>query len=77
MAAIGSAVGLGNVWRFPYICAKHGGGAFLIPYFVAMITVGLPMLMLEFGIGHHMFHAAPLAMRKIRRKAEFDGLPKE
>ena len=43
MAAIGSAVGLGNLWRFPYIAASHGGGAFLIPYFVAVLTTGIPV----------------------------------
>ena len=52
LAAIGSAVGLGNIWRFPYVAYENGGGAFLIPYLVALLTAGLPLLMLEYGIGH-------------------------
>ena len=46
MAAIGSAVGLGNIWRFPYMCYKHGGGAFFIPFFIAIFTLGIPLLIL-------------------------------
>ena len=39
-AAIGSAVGLGNIWRFPYVAYKNGGGAFILPYLVALLTTG-------------------------------------
>ncbi|MFW5997012.1 MAG: sodium-dependent transporter, partial [Lentisphaeria bacterium] len=68
LAAIGSAVGLGNVWRFPYMAYDNGGFAFLIPYLVALFVVGLPILILEFGIGHHMRASAPLAFRKVNSR---------
>ena len=51
IAAIGSAIGLGNFWRFPYLCYKYGGAFFLIPYLLSFFFLGLPMLMLEFCIG--------------------------
>ena len=52
LAAIGSAVGLGNVWRFPHECYSNGGSAFLIPYIVAMVVIGIPLLIMEFSLGH-------------------------
>ena len=51
IAAIGSAIGLGNFWRFPYYCYKHGGGVFFVPYLCCLFFLGLPMLMLEFSLG--------------------------
>jgi NSS family neurotransmitter:Na+ symporter len=73
LAAIGSAVGLGNIWRFPYVAYENGGGAFLIPYFVALFTAGIPILMLEFALGHHREASAPMAFRHIDPKWEWLG----
>ena len=47
LAAIGSAVGLGNIWRFPYVAYENGGGAFVLPYLIALLTAGLPFLLLD------------------------------
>ncbi|GAA1750629.1 sodium-dependent transporter [Streptomonospora arabica] len=70
LAAIGSAVGLGNIWRFPYVAYDNGGGAFLIPYLVALLTAGIPLLILEYAIGHRFRASPPAAYRRLNRFAQ-------
>lgn len=73
LAAVGSAVGLGNIWRFPYIAFSNGGGAFLVPYFFAIFTAGIPLLILEYGLGHKYKGSTPLAIARLKRKWEWLG----
>ncbi|MDO4640968.1 MAG: sodium-dependent transporter [Neisseria sp.] len=72
-AAIGSAVGLGNIWRFPYVTYDNGGGAFMIPYLVALLTAGIPLLFLDYAIGHKYRGSPPLAFRRLNKHFETFG----
>nr|MDE6846394.1 sodium-dependent transporter [Lachnospiraceae bacterium] len=51
LAVAGSAVGLGNIWRFPYLAAKYGGGIFLLTYLILMLTFGYALIMSETALG--------------------------
>lgn len=66
LAAIGSAIGLGNVWRFPYITGQYGGGAFVIVYIGCVLTVGLPIMLAEFLIGRKTQRNPVGAFRDLR-----------
>ncbi|MFD1719466.1 sodium-dependent transporter [Georgenia deserti] len=70
LAAIGSAVGLGNIWRFPGVAYENGGGAFLVPYLVALLTAGIPILLLDYSLGHRFRGSAPLVFRRLGRRLE-------
>ncbi|SHI80263.1 neurotransmitter:Na+ symporter, NSS family [Tessaracoccus bendigoensis DSM 12906] len=69
VSAIGSAVGLGNIWRFPYVAYTNGGGAFLIPYLIALLSAGIPLLFFDYAVGHRYRGSAPLALRRLGGKA--------
>jgi NSS family neurotransmitter:Na+ symporter len=73
MAAIGSAVGLGNIWRFGYMAYENGGGAFLVPYTAALLLAGIPLMILEYALGHREEGAPPLALGRISPKWEAVG----
>src|SRR5690625_4682663 len=73
LAAVGSAVGLGNIWRFPAEAYANGGGAFFVPYLFALLTAGIPILILEFTLGHKYRGSAPLTFRRVHKRAEFVG----
>ncbi|MEG6617073.1 sodium-dependent transporter [Peptococcaceae bacterium 1198_IL3148] len=73
LAAVGSAVGLGNIWRFPYMVADNGGGIFFLVYLLALLTAGIPIMILEFSIGHKYRGGAPLSFAKMNKKFEWLG----
>ncbi|MBR6721624.1 MAG: sodium-dependent transporter [Alistipes sp.] len=67
LAAAGSAIGLGNIWRFPYITSENGGGAFILIYLGCILFLGLPLLIAEFSVGHNSKCNPIDAFSKIRR----------
>ena len=73
LAAIGSAIGLGNIWRFSYMAFEYGGGAFLIPYIVAIFIAGIPLMILEYALGHKEKGSPPLAFARVSNRWEWLG----
>tara|TARA_R110002072_G_scaffold50835_2_gene136444 strand:+ start:3419 stop:4765 length:1347 start_codon:yes stop_codon:yes gene_type:complete len=65
MASVGFAVGLGNIWRFPYITGENGGGAFVLVYVVCVVTIGLPILIAELMVGRHGKMTPPGSMKNV------------
>ena len=73
LAAAGSAVGLGNLWRFPYLAAKHGGGIFLLVYVILSVTFGFSLMVAEIAIGRKTGLSAIGAFQKLNKKWSFVG----
>lgn len=73
LAAVGSAIGLGNIWRFPAVAYENGGGAFFLPYLFALLTAGIPLLIMEFTIGHKYRGSAPLSYARMGKRKEWIG----
>ena len=73
LAAAGSAVGLGNLWRFPYLAAQYGGGIFLLVYLVLVVTFGFTLLMMELAIGRKTGVSCIDAYKKLDKRFGFLG----
>lgn len=67
-AAVGSAVGLGNIWRFPYLTGNNGGAAFILVYILCILIIGIPILLSEFIIGRRGQASAFRSFKKLSPK---------
>ncbi len=74
LAAAGSAVGLGNIWRFPYLAAKYGGGIFLLVYLILAVTFGFALMLAEIAIGRKTGLSVVGAYRKLNKRFSFLGI---
>lgn len=72
-AAVGAAIGLGNLWRFPFQAYKNGGGAFFLPYIVALFTCGVPLMILEYQLGKKVRGGSTKAFRTLGKNFEWFG----
>ncbi len=72
-AAIGAAVGLGNIWRFPAVVGQNGGGAYLVPYLIAAVAFAIPLMILEISVGRSLKADVVTACRQIRSEFEIVG----
>lgn len=73
-AAIGSAVGIGNIWRFPYVAGENGGGAFLGIHLIVVFTFGLSFMVLEFALGRYYQTSVIVALQKIKKRFAWVGV---
>ena len=73
LAAAGSAVGLGNIWRFPYLAARYGGGTFLLVYLILAVTFGFSLMIAEIAIGRKTGLSAIGAFKKLDKRFSFIG----
>ena len=73
LAAIGSAVGIGNIWRFPMVVGQNGGGAYLIPYFLAVLGLAVPLMILEMAVGRHWRRNLVASFGRAGKKFEVIG----
>ena len=69
-ATVGSAVGLGNIWRFPYEAGQNGGGAFILVYIICVILLGVPVIMSEFIIGRSTHKSMMGALKELKPKSK-------
>ena len=73
LAAAGSAVGLGNLWRFPYLAAKYGGGIFILIYLILAVTLGFTLMITEVALGRNTRLSAIGAFKKLDKRFGFVG----
>ena len=73
LAMIGAAVGLGNIWRFSYVLYSNGGGSFFIPYLIAILIMGIPFLILEYGLGFTFRDSFSNLLKSINERFEYIG----
>lgn len=74
LAAAGSAVGLGNIWRFPYLAAKYGGGTFLLIYLILAVTFGFALMLTEIALGRKTGKSTLYAFTSLNKKFSFLGV---
>ena len=74
LAGAASAVGLGNLWRFPTLAAKYGGGMFILTYFILAFTFGISLLLLETALGRHTRQSVIGAFSTLNKRWKFAGI---
>ena len=75
LISAGCAIGLGNVWRFPYITGKYGGAAFVLIYLFFLLVLGLPIMVMEFAVGRASQRSIATSFNVLRRRKQMAYLP--